>query len=202
MTSNYDVSRWGDSGRGERKVFVHPAGNTTGNLSLMRRGWYHKTIASALTHTHTHAHLARVYLSWSNPTRIALSSSCLFGASIGSSLWGIWKRWSREMIKKLSREKARTTASIPVSHREERQASEVAGRSSFCADLFSNLQDHCPKGQLKSLSNVWIVSGNPCEIDKRPNFFWRGQKELLRVNLYFFLRLLIIYFRLSRKLKQ
>jgi hypothetical protein len=28
--------------------FVHPAGNRTGDLSLMRRGWYHKTIASAL----------------------------------------------------------------------------------------------------------------------------------------------------------
>jgi hypothetical protein len=28
---------------------VHPAGNRTGDLSLMRRGWYHKTIASALT---------------------------------------------------------------------------------------------------------------------------------------------------------
>jgi hypothetical protein len=27
---------------------VHPAGNRTGDLSLMRRGWYHKTIASAL----------------------------------------------------------------------------------------------------------------------------------------------------------
>jgi hypothetical protein len=26
---------------------VHPAGNQTGDLSLMRRGWYHKTIASA-----------------------------------------------------------------------------------------------------------------------------------------------------------
>jgi hypothetical protein len=27
---------------------VHPAGNRTGDLSLMRRGWYQKTIASAL----------------------------------------------------------------------------------------------------------------------------------------------------------
>jgi hypothetical protein len=27
---------------------VHPAGNRTGDLSLIRRGWYHKTIASAL----------------------------------------------------------------------------------------------------------------------------------------------------------
>jgi hypothetical protein len=47
QTSKYDFSRRGDSRRGERKVFVHPAGNRTGDLSLMRRGWYHKTIASA-----------------------------------------------------------------------------------------------------------------------------------------------------------
>jgi hypothetical protein len=33
---------------GREKFFVHPAGNRTGDLSLMRRGWYHKTIASAL----------------------------------------------------------------------------------------------------------------------------------------------------------
>jgi hypothetical protein len=32
---------------GREKFFVHPAGNRTGDLSLMRRGWYHKTIASA-----------------------------------------------------------------------------------------------------------------------------------------------------------
>jgi hypothetical protein len=32
---------------GREKFLVHPAGNRTGNLSLMRRGWYHKTIASA-----------------------------------------------------------------------------------------------------------------------------------------------------------
>jgi hypothetical protein len=48
QTSKYDVGWWGDSGRGERKVLVHPAGNRTGNLSLMRRGWYYKTIASAV----------------------------------------------------------------------------------------------------------------------------------------------------------
>jgi hypothetical protein len=45
QTSKYDVSQWGDSGRGEIKVCVHPAGNQTGNLSLMRRGCCHKTIA-------------------------------------------------------------------------------------------------------------------------------------------------------------
>jgi hypothetical protein len=28
---------------------MHPAGNLAGNLSLMRLGWYHKTIASALS---------------------------------------------------------------------------------------------------------------------------------------------------------
>jgi hypothetical protein len=32
---------------GREKFFVHPDGNQTGDLLLMRRGWYHKTIASA-----------------------------------------------------------------------------------------------------------------------------------------------------------
>jgi hypothetical protein len=30
------------------KFLVRPAGNRTGDLSLMRRVWYHKTTASAL----------------------------------------------------------------------------------------------------------------------------------------------------------
>jgi hypothetical protein len=30
------------------KFLVRPAGNQTGDLSLMRRVWYHKTTASAL----------------------------------------------------------------------------------------------------------------------------------------------------------
>jgi hypothetical protein len=33
---------------GREKFFVHPTGNWTGNPSLMRQGWYQKTIASAL----------------------------------------------------------------------------------------------------------------------------------------------------------
>jgi hypothetical protein len=46
----YDVSREGDSDSvesGEKSFFVRPAGNRGGNLSLMRRVWYHKTTASA-----------------------------------------------------------------------------------------------------------------------------------------------------------
>jgi hypothetical protein len=46
----YDVSREGDSDsvESEEKSFCAPSRNRTGDLSLMRRGWYHKTIASAL----------------------------------------------------------------------------------------------------------------------------------------------------------
>jgi hypothetical protein len=35
-------------GRGRIFFFVRPAGIRTGNLSLMRRVWYHKTTASAI----------------------------------------------------------------------------------------------------------------------------------------------------------
>jgi hypothetical protein len=47
QTSRYDISRWGDSRRGEKKNYCAPSRNQTGDLSLMRRGWYHKTIGSA-----------------------------------------------------------------------------------------------------------------------------------------------------------
>jgi hypothetical protein len=45
----YDVSREGDSDsvESEEKSFCAPSRNRTGDLLLMRRGWYHKTIASA-----------------------------------------------------------------------------------------------------------------------------------------------------------
>jgi Uma2 family endonuclease len=47
----YDISWEGDSDsvESEEKSFCAPSRNRTGDLSLMRRGWYHKTIASALT---------------------------------------------------------------------------------------------------------------------------------------------------------
>jgi hypothetical protein len=47
----YDVSREGDSNsvESEEKSFSAPRRNQTVNLLLMRRGWYYKTIASALS---------------------------------------------------------------------------------------------------------------------------------------------------------
>jgi hypothetical protein len=45
----YDVSREGDSNsvESEEKSFCAPSRSRAGDLSLMRRGWYPKTIASA-----------------------------------------------------------------------------------------------------------------------------------------------------------
>jgi hypothetical protein len=45
MTSVGEVTA--EEGRGRKCFLVRPAGNRTGNLSLMRRVWYHKTTASA-----------------------------------------------------------------------------------------------------------------------------------------------------------
>jgi hypothetical protein len=39
----------GEETAAERKVLMRPAGNQTGDLSLMRRVWYHKTTASAIS---------------------------------------------------------------------------------------------------------------------------------------------------------
>jgi hypothetical protein len=45
MTSVGEVTA--EEGRGRKCFLVRPAGNRTGNLSLMRRLWYYKTTASA-----------------------------------------------------------------------------------------------------------------------------------------------------------